>query len=109
MKEWTVVYSDAAEEDVRGIGYYIAEVLLAPETSKDQILRIMEQVSELNFMPERFPIYDTDACKELGLRRMNVDNFAVLYFVNEDNGSVSIVRVFYGGRDIDAILLVEAQ
>ncbi|MCL2870479.1 MAG: hypothetical protein FWE26_02455 [Coriobacteriia bacterium] len=55
-------------------------------------------------MPERFPIYDTDECRELGLRRMNVDSFAVLYSVNDKTDSVSIVRVFYGGRDINAIL-----
>jgi len=104
MKEWTVTYSDAAKEDIREIGHYIAEALFVPETSREQILRIVEQVSELNFMPERFPVYDTHECRELGLRRMNVDNFAVLYSVDDKIDNVSIVRIFYGGRDISTIL-----
>jgi len=104
MKEWTVTYSDAAKEDISEIGHYIAEVLCAPETAKNQVLRIIGQISELSFMPEKFPIYDTDECREFDLRRMNVDNFAVLYSVNNEIDGVSIVRVFYGGRDINTIL-----
>jgi|GEM_PF-4596067 len=35
MKKWAVTYSDAAKEDIREIGHYIAEALFAPETSKE--------------------------------------------------------------------------
>lgn len=32
---------------------------------------------------------------------MPVDNFVVLYIPNEETGIVNIIRVMYGGRNID--------
>lgn len=32
---------------------------------------------------------------------MPVDNFIVLYIPREEDGTVTIIRVVYGGRDMD--------
>lgn len=32
---------------------------------------------------------------------MPVDNFVVMYIPNEKKGIVTVIRVMYGGRDID--------
>ena len=37
----------------------------------------------------------------LGMRRLNVDNYAVFYLVDEDNERVEIVRIPFGARDLD--------
>ena len=33
-----------------------------------------------------------------------IGNFVVLYIPNEENSTVTVLRVIYGGRDIDAEL-----
>lgn len=35
---------------------------------------------------------------------MPVDNFCVFYIPDLDRQTVSIVRVMYGGRDVDSVL-----
>ena len=35
------------------------------------------------------------------MRRLNVDNYAVLYLVDEEHERVEIVRIPYGARGLD--------
>jgi len=53
MSEWTVVYTEQAERDLRSIFKYIAFSLLEPEIAKNQSQRIMDAVAKLNEMPLR--------------------------------------------------------
>ena len=39
--------------------------------------------------------------KSRGLRILPVDNYVVLYIPDEDRKTVEILRVMYGGRNID--------
>lgn len=55
----------------------------------------------LNRMPMRFKEYEIEPWKSRGMRIMPVDNFVVLYIPNEETGIVNIIRVMYGGRNID--------
>ncbi|MFA5384076.1 MAG: type II toxin-antitoxin system RelE/ParE family toxin [Eubacteriales bacterium] len=54
MSEWTVVYTEQAERDLRSIFEYIAFSLLEPEIAKNQSRRIMDMVEKLNEMPLRY-------------------------------------------------------
>ena len=40
----------------------------------------------------------------MGMRFLPVDNFTVYYLVDNDEGKVSIVRIFYSGRDVEHII-----
>lgn len=90
-----------AKDDLRGIYEYIALTLLAPENAAGQIYRLEEGVMSLNRMPMRFKEYEIEPWKSRGMRIMPVDNFVVLYIPNEETGIVNIIRVMYGGRNID--------
>jgi len=37
------------------------------------------------------------------MRRLNDDNYAILYLVDEDNERVEIVRIAYGARDLNKL------
>ncbi|MDR1816409.1 MAG: type II toxin-antitoxin system RelE/ParE family toxin [Clostridiales Family XIII bacterium] len=104
MSTWTVEYAERAEFDLEDIYLYIAETLLSPETAKKQLRRIMERIEKLDEMPRRFPCYDKPKWRKVGLRRMNVDNFAVFYLPDESSHTVNIIRILYSGRDIEEIL-----
>jgi toxin ParE1/3/4 len=97
---YSVEYSEKAKRDIEGIFLYIALTLKMPETAKKQFNHIVGVISGLNTFPLRNPLYEHEPWKSKGLRFVPVDNFIVFYLPNESEKTVYIVRVMYGGRDI---------
>ncbi|MCD8116411.1 MAG: type II toxin-antitoxin system RelE/ParE family toxin [Oscillospiraceae bacterium] len=97
---WKVVYTSHARQDIRSVYSYIANELLAPETAAGQTQRIMKAIRSLDEMPMRFRLYEDEPWLSRGLRILPVDNYLVFYLPNESAGTVSIVRILYGGMDI---------
>lgn len=95
-----VIYSDRARRDLRGIYEYIASRLCVPETAKNQTGRIMKEIRSLQEMPLRYRVYEEEPWHSQGLRILPVDNYLVFYLLDEENHTVSVVRIMYGGRDI---------
>jgi toxin ParE1/3/4 len=104
MTSWIIEYTEPAEADLDDIFCYIAETLRVPGTAKEQIVRIIERISTLDSMPKRYPLYNKGKWRALGLRRTNVDNFAIFYIPDKTGRIVTIMRILYGGRDIDKIM-----
>lgn len=55
-------------------------------------------------MPERFRVYDREPWRSRNLRVMPVDNYLVFYIPDHQAETVTVLRIMYGGRDIDAQL-----
>lgn len=96
--------SDQADADLRSIYEYIAFELQSPENAAGQLDRLEKGVMSLDQMPERFHEYENEPWRSRGLRIMLVDNYCVFYIPDEENAVVIVIRVMYGGRDIDAQL-----
>ena len=45
--------------------------------------------------------YDKDPWKSRNLRVLPVDNYCVFYIPDNNNGTVTVIRVIYGGRNIE--------
>ena len=99
-----------SEEDMRGIYEYIAFQLQAPMNAASQLDALEERIFALDTMPERFQRYSEEPWHSRNLRVMPVGNYLVFYIpvvnpeTQEDGGVVTIIRVMYGGRDIQAQL-----
>lgn len=104
MHEWKVVLTPEFKQEFRNIYAYIAEVLLVPETAKKQVGRILDEVEELNEMPQKFALVENEPWHSRGLRKLIVDNYIVFYMPNEKTSEVIVFHVFYGGRNIDDLL-----
>lgn len=98
---YEVGYSAKARQDLREVYRYIAEELLVPETAKAQTSRIMKAIRSLEKMPMRHRLYEEEPWYSQGLRVLPVDNYIVFYLPDDTVGIVYIVRIMYGGRDID--------
>ena len=94
-----IQYSRQAREDIRRIYLYIAETLLVPEIASSQTSRIMKSVRTLEDMPSRHKLYEDEPWHSQGVRYFPVDNYLIFYLI-EENETVSIIRIMYGGRDI---------
>ena len=92
---YKVKVTSQAENDIRTIYKYIALSLLSPENAEAQLSRLENRIENLDQLPKRFPVYKND------IRLMPVDNYLVFYSVEESAGTVSILRVMYGKRDLE--------
>ena len=101
MNAWEVVYTEQAERDLRDIYEYIAFSLLEPDIAKDQTRRIMEAAAGLDQMPMRFRLYEKDPWHSKGLRVLPVDNYLAFYLPVESKKTVAVIRIMYGGRNIE--------
>lgn len=90
-----------AQNDLRGIFEYIAFTLQSPQNAAGQLDRLEGSIDSLEQMPERFRVYDKEPWRSRNLRIMPVDHYLVFYIPNREEETVTIVRVMYGGRDID--------
>ena len=105
--KYQVFTTEKAEEDLNSIADYLIYKLLAGEIALKQIDRIEQAVMSLEEMPERYHIYDKEPWKERGIRVMGVDNYLVFYIIDNDNKTVTVIRIMYGKRDIESQLSQE--
>lgn len=101
---YSVKISEKAESDLKEIFEYVAFELLSVQTAFDLLERLEKSILNLNQMPNRHRIYEKEPWKTRELRIMPVENYIVLYIVDEESAVVNIVRVMYGGREIEAQL-----
>ena len=99
--KFDVQISEQADRDLREIFTYIAVELQAPENAVGQLDRLEEAISRLDHMPEKFRRYEREPWRSRGLRVFPVDNFLVFYIPDMDTRVVTVIRVLYGGRDVD--------
>ncbi len=97
---YSVVYSPEARNDIKDIYSYIAFELLVPGTAEGQVNRIRKTIRSLDFMPSRNPIVDWEPWKSMSMHKVPVDNFVVFYTVDDVALTVTIIRIVYGGRDM---------
>lgn len=90
-----------AQNDLRGIFEYIAFALQSPQNATGQLDRLEGSIDSLEQMPERFRVYDKEPWRSRNLRIMPVDHYLVFYIPNREEETVTVIRVMYGGRDID--------
>jgi toxin ParE1/3/4 len=98
---YNVVFTEQADTDLNDIYEYIAFTLLEPETATKQLQRIENAILSLDEKPKRFRLFEKEPWHSRGLRQLPVDNFIVLYIPEIEDGIVTVIRVMYGGRDID--------
>lgn len=101
---YSVKISEKAESDLKEIFEYVAFELLSVQTAFDLLERLEKSILNLNQMPNRHIAYEKEPWKSRGLRVMPVGNYIVLYIVDEESAVVNVVRVMYGGREIEAQL-----
>ena len=93
-----------AEEDLRGIFEYIAYELQSFRNAAGLLDRLEKAILSLNEMPERYRAYEKEPWHSRGLRVMPVDSYLIFYIPYRSTKTVEVIRVMYGGRDVDTQL-----
>lgn len=107
MKKYSVIYSDEAIADLDDIYCYIAFHLKERKTAWDLTSRIRKSIRDLSTQAEMCEGVDWEPWHSMGVRKMPVENYLVYYLPDNAAHKVQIVRIFYGGRDVEHIINAE--
>lgn len=106
---YQVIYSPEALDDIRKIYSYIAFELQMPDTALNQVNRIRKELRSLDFMPMRYSIVDWEPWKSMQMHKVPIDNYVVYYLVDSNLYTVTVIRIVYGGQDIEGYVKSEQQ
>lgn len=101
MNLYRVEYSQEALVDMKSIYTYISQILHAPLTARRQVNRIRKEIRDLEAFPTRYVLVEWEPWASMKMHRLPIDNYIVFYFVDEQAMAVKIVRIVYGGRNLE--------
>ena len=104
MSDWHVHMTKQAEVDLRDLYEYVAFDLLEPGIAKSLVQRIKKRIDKLDTLPLSFAPYQKEPWKSRGLRRINSGKYAIFFIPYEEEKTVTVIRIMYGGRNINQIL-----
>lgn len=78
-----VKISEQADFDLRNIYEYIAFTLFSPSSASGILLKLQKCILNLDNMPNRYPKYQKEPWKSIGLRVAVVGNYSVFYIVDD--------------------------
>jgi plasmid stabilization system protein ParE len=100
VKQYTVIFTPEAEEQLIALYHYIAAAA-SPKIAHDYTNAIITYCEKLQIFPQR-GIRRDDI--RPGLRITNYEKRTAIAF-EVDSQQVAIIGIFYGGQDYEAILL----
>lgn len=98
---FSVNITKQAENDLHSVYEYIAYDLQSSINAAGQLSRLEKAILGLDSMPSRYKLYEKEPWKSRGLHVMPVDNYLVFYIVDRQLHEVNILRVMYGGRNVE--------
>lgn len=105
MKEYSIILTRRAKEDIVDIGDYIAYTLLEPETAYRFVTGLKSAISSLRELPNRFVLVDDQVLSSQGIHCMPYKNYYVFYIIEESMDVVIVLRIGYNRRNWKEILL----
>ena len=103
-KTYKVIYSPQALEDLTEIYEYIRFTLQARIAADNQSSRIRKMIPSLDTLPARHSLVEWEPWTSMKIYKVPVDNYMIFYRVDEELSTVSIIRIFYSGRNIEDIV-----
>ena len=100
LDKYSVKLLKRAYRDIEEIYAYIAYEKLAPENALGQTNRIKKAILDLEIFPQSHQDRLVGRYAEKGYKQLVVDNYLVIFRIDEKKKNVYVVTVQYQGRDI---------
>ena len=104
MKRWKIEIEPLAKRDLEHIIGYIAYTLQEPQIAARIYHRIRDSIYTLAELPERCPLYQSEAWRSRDVRRLLVGKYCVFYRTVEESELVCVMRIAYARRNLSEIL-----
>ena len=100
MDNYKVKVNPKAIRDLDNIYEYIANEKLSPENANGQVERIKKAILNLAIFPQSHQERNEGRYARKGYRQLLIDNYMVIFRVDEANKIVYVVTIQYQGRNI---------
>ena len=100
---YRVELSMRAHTELHSIQEYITQELYDIETANKQSDRILKAAETLAVFPKLYRVRRKDS-KGRELRYMPVDNFMIIYTVDDSNNIVKVLHIVYSRRNIESMI-----
>ena len=101
---YNAAYAEEASKDLSQILWYIREELLNPTAAHKMYGLVEEKLVLIKENPYIYPLHHDDKIAALGIRFVVIGNYLMFYTINPNQPEVTIVRILYEKRNIQAIL-----
>lgn len=88
-----------ARAHLQKIKEYIRDILLAPEAANNTIAALRKEIKSLDKMPGRIKLMEDEPWHTIGIHQMQVKNYYVYFWIDEERKLVQVTSVIYVGRD----------
>ncbi len=100
LDKYKVKINPKAIRELDSIYEYIANEKLTPENAKGQIGRIKKAILNLDTFPQSHQQRNEGRYAERDYRQLLVDNYIVVFRIDETEKTVYVVTVQYQGRNL---------
>jgi len=97
--DYKVIFTENAEIELDNIYDYISKTLLSEDSAKGLMDKIEKSALRLEIFPELCSIAEGYIINGIQYRKLIVDNYILLYNVDEKNKKVNIIHAFYGRKN----------
>lgn len=101
---YKLVVSKEADKDIEDIFLYIASELNNPRAASAFLDDVEKSYHNLVDKPAMYSLCNDYRLHNGGYRKIVIKNYLILYRINEEAGTVIVVRVVYGGRNYSDFL-----
>ncbi|NLO41109.1 MAG: type II toxin-antitoxin system RelE/ParE family toxin [Ruminiclostridium sp.] len=91
--------SELAHSDLDGIVSYIAIVLSNPVAASNFMKELEKHYGHLKNNPYMYEMCNNLRLQRENYRRVPINNYVLIYKVNEEDKIINIYRIFYGRQD----------
>ena len=96
---YDVIVSESAIKDLDEILKYMIEVLCNRKAAIDFIDEVERKYFEISKHPYMYELSRDERLKKKGYRRIVINNYIILYLINDKSKEVIVSRIFYSGQN----------
>ena len=96
---YEIEFTEDCRDEIREIYKYISENLVADQAAKNLMRKMRDSVNALADNPKLYRKIEKKDKVENDYRRLIINNFVILYTINEEKKIVYIAHMYYGRRN----------
>ena len=94
-----IVFTNDCINEMDRIYNYIGNNLYSTKSEKKIMQKVEESIENLKYMPKSYGVIKRYPEIKLEYRRILINNYIIIYTVNERENTVYIVHMYYGRSD----------
>ncbi len=96
---YEIEFTEDARDEIREIYKYISENLVAKQAARDLMKKMRNTIMDLAESPKLYMKIEKKDRRKRDFRRIVIDNYIILYTIDEEKKTVYIAHMYYGRRN----------